>query len=340
MPWPGSMSSSSFATGPQLANMGAAQARRQATPVKGLWVNSHTCVYCERAGPFSDEHVLARALAGSGDNWVLKDLVCARCNKLFSTFERAWISSPGIAEARIHWGPSGRPRKGQAYQAHPSESIFLISDDDPIAYEVDILRGFSHRLRAQAVQTESGALCRAGDEADAKRLTNALEAFRADPRITLMKRASNRFRIGVLSCDDRYRFSSLEWSDKPANAWLDQFPLGGAVTTHPRMSVDAFGRLRFRCLKLREVTTLLNDLMRGRNAPYSGRGRFEAERHRLLIAQSTYDVGKVHRAIAKTLVNYAIATFGGDTIRSTSYQQIRDYCIGRRGDAPGRPFVG
>jgi hypothetical protein len=32
--------------------------------------------------------------------------------------------------------PPGRERKGQAYQAHPSENVFLLADDDPVAYEV------------------------------------------------------------------------------------------------------------------------------------------------------------------------------------------------------------
>lgn len=30
-------------------------------------------VYCGSKGPFTDEHVLARAYAGPGENWMLKD---------------------------------------------------------------------------------------------------------------------------------------------------------------------------------------------------------------------------------------------------------------------------
>ena len=95
-----------------------------------------TCVYCGSKGPFNDEHILARAFAGSGENWTLKDIVCVKCNKLFSTYERAWTSEPGAAMARIYWGPAGRERKGQAYQVHPSENIFLLVDSDAVAYEV------------------------------------------------------------------------------------------------------------------------------------------------------------------------------------------------------------
>jgi hypothetical protein len=120
------------------------------------------CVYCGSEGPFTDEHVLARAFAGPGENWMLKDLVCGECNKLFSTYERAWTSAPGEAAARIHWGPAGRRRKGVAYQAHPSENIFLMIKDDPISYEADILRGTEPRLRAQMISATDRLFAVAG----------------------------------------------------------------------------------------------------------------------------------------------------------------------------------
>jgi hypothetical protein len=116
------------------------------------------CVYCGSAGPFTDEHVLARAFAGPNENWMLKDLVCAKCNNLFSTYERAWTSAPGEAYARIHWGPAGWKRKGAAYQAHPSENIFLMINGDPILYEADILRGSQPRLRPQIILTRAYCL--------------------------------------------------------------------------------------------------------------------------------------------------------------------------------------
>jgi hypothetical protein len=53
---------------------------------------------------------------------MLKDLVCGECNKLFSTYERAWTSAPGEAIARIYWGPAGRKRKGaETYYGNSSK---------------------------------------------------------------------------------------------------------------------------------------------------------------------------------------------------------------------------
>ena len=222
-----------------------------------------TCVYCGSAGPFNDEHILARALAGSGENWMLKELVCVKCNKLFSTYERKWTSEPGVAMARIYWGPAGRVRKGQAYQVHPSENIFLSAKDDAVAYEVDILRGIEPRLRAQVISTQSALFVTASDSDGAQRLTDATNAFLKDRAITIQKRRSNQFRVAILALEGTPRFERLEWRDTPPNAWVDWFPEGHDLAPNPRMSVDAFGRLRFRVRKLRDVTTLLDRMFKG-----------------------------------------------------------------------------
>jgi hypothetical protein len=179
------------------------------------------CVYCGSAGPFTDEHVLARAFAGPSENWMLKDLVCAECNKLFSTYERAWTSAPGEAAARIHWGPAGRNRKGAVYQAHPSENIFLMIKDDPISYEADILRGTEPRLRAQMISAKDRLFAVAGAPEDAKSLTDAANAFWKTPELTIQKRREpgpQQFRIAVLARDDRFRFADIQLRSKPARA--------------------------------------------------------------------------------------------------------------------------
>jgi hypothetical protein len=247
------------------------------------------CVYCGSKGPFTDEHVLARAFAGPGENWMLKDLVCGECNKLFSTYERAWTSAPGEAAARIHWGPAGRKRKGVAYQAHPSENIFLMVKDDPISYEADILRDTESRLRAQMISATDRLFAVAGAPEDASRLTDAVNAFWNAPEITIQKRLEpgpRQFRIAVLARDDHFRFEEIQLRSKPVAAWLDRFPPGLEVGCDPRMSVDADGRLRFRVRKLREVTDLLNRALR--ESCTSGPGGTIAAADLTLAIRSTF----------------------------------------------------
>jgi hypothetical protein len=299
-----------------------------------------TCVYCGSPGPYTDEHVLTRAFAGGGEDWVLRNLVCDECNGLFSTYERAWTSAPGEAIARIFWGPAGRSRKGQAYQVHPSENVFLIANNDPLAYEVDILRGIEPRLRAQMISTPTGLITRAGDAADAERLTDATNAFWKERAITIQKRRKSgpkQFRIAILSMDGAFRVERIEWRAKPTTVWLDHFPYGVNISSDTRMSVDAHGRLRFRARKIRDITRLLALSLQ---KPVSSRpaGGFAAGTYQV-VARSPYDPEKVFRAMAKTIVNYAIDEFGPTWIASPTFRPILDYCLGRIGDPPN-PFVG
>jgi hypothetical protein len=298
------------------------------------------CVYCGSAGPFTDEHVLARAFAGPNENWMLKDLVCAECNTLFSAYERAWTSAPGEAYARIHWGPAGRKRKGAAYQAHPSENIFLMINGDPILYEADILRGSQPRLRPQTILTGTGLLPLAGAAHDIPRLNKAANSFWKNRELTIQKRLKpgpRQFRIAVFAQDQTFRIEKIELRPKPADAWLDRFP-AGVFNVDPRMSVDADGRLRFRSRRLRDVPATLNAMLGGQvtSRPYSQ----IAASQLTLAVRSPFSEYKVFRAIAKTVVNHAVDYFGRDWIANPPFRPILDYCLGRIGDPPGSPFVG
>lgn len=300
------------------------------------------CVYCDSKGPFTGEHVLARALAGPGEDWMLIDTVCSKCNTLFSTYERAWTSEPGVAMARIYHGPAGRARKGQAYQAHPSENVFMEAEGDPVAYEVDILRGIEPRLRAQMIETSDGLIAIAGDEDGPKRLTDATNAFWKDLSITIQKRpraGPQQFRVAVLSLNEVFAFDRIEWRSSPPPVWLDRFPGSLGLSPDPRMSVDAFGRLRFRTSKLRHIVEFLNRALKEGTKSKGGSKTHAAGTYRLAV-RSVYDIPKVHRAVAKTLVNYAVDSFGASWISAPGFRPILDYCLGRVDDPAGKPFVG
>lgn len=297
-----------------------------------------SCIYCHSVGPFTDEHVLARAFAGPGENWMLVNLVCSTCNKLFSTYERAWTCAPGLAEARIFWGPQGRKRQGVAYQVHPSEHAFFVSSSDPVSYEVDILPGFQPRFRPQFVLTANGLLLRASDMSDVKRFQKALTLFLNKREITVQKRRSNSFRIAIFSLQDDFHVERIELRSKPVGAWLDGFPLVPGVASDPRVSVDARGNLRIRATSMKQAGGLMAALIAQGNVT-SSEGTILAGDYQVAV-RSRYEPEKVFRAVAKTVVNYAVDTFGPAWMAAHEFRPILDYCLRRIGDPPGAPFVG
>lgn len=69
------------------------------------------CIYCEKPGPFSDEHVISAGLGADDDRFLLVDMVCKRCNTdVFGNLEREVLRSSPIAIARSFMQPHGRNR--------------------------------------------------------------------------------------------------------------------------------------------------------------------------------------------------------------------------------------
>jgi len=188
------------------------------------------CIYCREDKPFTDEHVLTRAFAGQGENWTLQDIVCGDCNAAFSLYERAWTSSPGEAIARIFHGPAGRKRKGHSYRVHPAEHIYMVKDDDPIAYEAEILEGFEPRLRPQFIWTGADMLALAPNVESAPRLAAAFNAFIQQRELTVLSiqmRQSQR---------DSWLPNLVLWQDRNPLALSDM----SGVTNQPLLGLIIF----------------------------------------------------------------------------------------------------
>lgn len=295
------------------------------------------CVYCQSGGPFTDEHVLTRAFSGPGENWVLKELVCKRCNTLFSRYERRWTRQPGLSFTRIALGPATRIRQGRAFQSHPSENLFLKAHGDPILYEVDILLGLQPRPRVQFISTFDDVVSAAGDYDDAARFKAAFDAFMKAPEITIQKRIGwsvKRYRIALLDLQDPVCFAKIELRDKPAKAWLDRFPQGlmfdNDIHQDPRLSVDPDGRLRFRVIHVKDIPALLQKTFAKGEMRSAARSFAGAEYE--LVTREVVDMAAdspTCRAIAKTAVNFAVAEMGSTWISSPGFRPILDFCIGK-----------
>lgn len=293
-----------------------------------------TCIYCGSPGPYSDEHVLPRALAGDGEWWVLRNSVCSVCNGAFSSDERNWIHQDGVALARISLGPLGRKRRGVAFVAHPSENWYLKAENDPVFYEVDVLPGMAGRFRTQIIATQSRVIVRAGDVADTVRFQAAFGEFLRNPEVTIQKRAekgSQQFRVAVMTTEPSVRVVRIDLRERPTNAWVDRFPeFHRDVPRHPRLSIDAWNRLRFRVHSLHDIPFLLDRTFAERVMRSDG-GTIPANAYSMMLMESrTIEaVEGAHRAIAKTVVNYAAHEFGPEWISMPDFQEIRAYCRGK-----------
>lgn len=69
------------------------------------------CIYCGGTGPFSAEHVIPAGLGGDDKRFVLREIVCKKCNTgVFSPLEREFLRKSPAALGRIFLQPEGRRR--------------------------------------------------------------------------------------------------------------------------------------------------------------------------------------------------------------------------------------
>jgi len=253
---------------------------------------------------------------------------------MFSSDERKWIHQDGVALARISLGPLGRKRKGVAFVAHPSENWYLKAENDPVFYEVDVLPGMAGRFRMQIIATPDRMIVRAGDRDDTVRFKAAFEEFLRNPEVTIQKRAqkgTQQFRVAVLTMKPTVGVVRIDWRERPASAWVDRFPeFRRDVPRHPRLSIDAWNRLRFRVHSLRDIPFLLDRAFAEREMRSDG-GTIPASAYSMMLMESRpmETVESAHRAIAKTIVNYAADEFGPEWISLPDFQEIRAYCRGK-----------
>ncbi|WP_031357912.1 hypothetical protein [Caballeronia sordidicola] len=101
---------------------------------------SNTCIYCPSIGPFTAEHVIPAGLGGDDRRFMLRGMVCKRCNTtIFSPLEREFLRKTPAALGRIFLQPEGR-RRGKTSNPPKLEarSKVLIA---PEGYPVEIELG-------------------------------------------------------------------------------------------------------------------------------------------------------------------------------------------------------
>lgn len=96
------------------------------------------CIYCDGAGPFSDEHVVCAGLGGDDKRFLLVNVVCARCNTdIFSPLELEALRSSPLAIARSFMQPTGRKRGKRTSPPKLDAQSKLMINKDGYPYEID-----------------------------------------------------------------------------------------------------------------------------------------------------------------------------------------------------------
>jgi hypothetical protein len=101
---------------------------------------AEACIYCGSNGPFSAEHVIPAGLGGDDKRFMLRGMVCKKCNTdIFSPLELEFLRKSPAALGRIFLQPEGRRRgKGANPPKLEASAKEMIT---PAGYAVEIELG-------------------------------------------------------------------------------------------------------------------------------------------------------------------------------------------------------
>ena len=343
--------------GGQRSNGGACPCGRRrlyvVTASYAISCNMPSCIYCletKDAEEFEPEHVLSRALCGTGANWTLTSEVCLDCNGVFSRFEAHWYRQAFEALARNFQGPVSRNDKDRFDRSQPVEidGLYILMKDDPLIYEA----GFSYpnepHFRPQMIDTGRGLKTLVGRRDDIKRFKKGVDALlKADNveiTVPLWREARSDWLIAQVERKSDLSYAIVGWKrqHKPSGLWLRSFPLESFVEhcdRHDvrftsRLALDHRGRVYVRSANVESAVRFLNLLFQPEATP-TPQGPMNPGDQTVAFAFKL-NLNHVYKGVLKTGFNLFCYLFGPAAALNPNFNRLRDILLRDAKDEQGQ----
>jgi hypothetical protein len=299
-----------------------------------------TCIYCGKTAPsneFDNEHVVSRAISGTGANWTLVDLVCGDCNNRFSTYEVHVYQQSVESLARTFMGPTGRGKPVNGYvEPMKLNHLYAIEAQNPLVYEGGFSLPGQFYLRPQLIQElDGGFSALLSNQADSQRFQDAISDL-----VTLRTDALTLERIGrdYLVVPLEYRggntlfFKPEEIRSKPTSCWLRTFPEAQRVPSgkklSPRFAVREDGTSFLRAAFKLSALNFLNTLLAQGTSPSRPSKPASSVGSQQFVFLHTIDLSKVMATMIKTGMNLVCRLYGEQVARDPVFNTLRSLVLG------------
>lgn len=315
-----------------------------------------TCIYCledKSAEEFEPEHVLSRALCGTGANWTLAADVCLDCNGALSKFEAHWFRQAFEALARNFQGPITRNDKERFDRLQPVEidSLYILMKGDPLVYEAGFSFPNEPHFRPQIIDTGHAAQAMVGRQEDIKPFKKSLDALlqlsSVEISIPLWREVRQDWLIALVERRDggrTHRIAGWRRQKKPSGLWLRGYPPDNFLKDRnrhhtsmtSRLALDHRGRLYIRSANIESAVRFL-DLLLQPAAPAAPR---EVKPGDQTVAFSfELNLNHIYKAVLKTGFNLFCYLFGSGPAQHANFQLLRDTVLNDKKDEQRRSFA-
>jgi len=296
-----------------------------------------TCIYCQSAGPFSDEHVIPAGLGGDDRDWLLKDVVCAVCNtKVFSPLETKVMRSSPLAIARLFYQSRSRDRGGKTVAPTIQAPVSYFDDTGSgLLLEQQLGSGGQSTVHPQVIVVPPNNITVAGS--DVATMNALVDELRSLPdTLTICE----KFRDGV---EVRFDLTPLTWNGRsyvvgvaaghnkaPADAiWLEPLELPateivGILT--PRVFRRSKGPMVCRADSLADAAVLLSFVRANHEVlAVPADATATATETPGIHFRQTMDEDAYDRVLTKIGINLCAHLFGAEAVRAPAFDQAREF---------------
>ncbi|RTL63137.1 MAG: hypothetical protein EKK41_24125 [Hyphomicrobiales bacterium] len=315
------------------------------------------CIYCLKTksdDEFEPEHVLSRALCGTGVNWTLGSDVCLDCNGAFSKFEAHWFRQAFEALARNFQGPISRNDKERFDRLQPVEidDLYIIMKGDLLVYEAGFSFPNEPHFRPQIIDTGHGAQAMVGRREDVKAFKKGLDALlqsrvveialplwrevRPDWLIALVERHDETRSHRISGWRRQAKPSGICLRSYPPDSFLDQRDAGSARFTS-RLALDHRGRLYLRSANIESAVRFLDLLLQpAADVPPA---RSVEPGDQTVAFSFELNLNYIYKAVLKTGLNLCCHLYGSEFARHECFQLLRDTLLNDKKDDDGRSLA-
>lgn len=315
------------------------------------------CIYCLKTRPdedFEPEHVLSRALCGTGVNWTLGSNVCLDCNGAFSKFEAHWFRQAFEALARNFQGPISRNDKERFDRLQPVEidNLYILMKGDPLVYEAGFSFPNEPHFRPQMIDTGSGAQAMVGRLDDVEALKKSLDAMLrsgvVEIAVPLWREVRHDWLIALIERQDtigRHRITGWRRQARPSGIWLHSYPpdhfldqrKAGAAQFTSRLALDHRGRIYLRSANIESAVRFLDLLLQPAAAMPADRSIEPGDQ--TVAFGFELNLNHIYKAVLKTGLNLCCYLYGSALARHECFQMLRDTLLKDTKDEEGRPLA-
>lgn len=295
-------------------------------------MNTPTCIYCGQLGPFTDEHIFPAGLGGDDRRFLLKNLVCKRCNTdIFSKLEAKFMRRSPVALARVFLQARSRGKgKNASIPKFETESNTVSDPKTGCLLEAELQVGGMPVVLPQIVMTQDGLGCTGPDAPSVQTFLERLTALLGNQVQTVKKykqKDSVVFTVATLSWSEgSYKPSAIEHlSQPPSNGiWIDGLATSSTPAT-ARLFLRTAGQIVLRVESATDHSVEWLTFAKAHLQTLSQKdmpASSTIEQPSMHIGMSV-DLNAYSRVLAKIGMNLAIHAYGDQYCRHPAFDDMK-----------------